>query len=203
MAKNTTSESAAEPVPQALIEQILAKARGFRDRDKALLAEQIQLEQAGIRPAEPQSGPDARELAATLLNGHALPKDKLPTPGETLHGIKTERAAIVFALEALESRENQARIMAVAEVMRETEADWLEIVRQRAMALLTLRRVNAEAAGFREKVRRLAKANPNLICDVVSGPLFGPPVVGDHAYVFLQACERAGIITRKEIDDAD
>ncbi|TPN45308.1 hypothetical protein FJ976_24040 [Mesorhizobium sp. B1-1-9] len=205
-AKGSSAETQTEAeriAPAQVIEAIQRKADGFKARDRELLASQLEMEQAGVRPQESRTvGPEPREMAATLLNGMAIAADRDPTPGEELHKIIVERKAIEIALDALAGRENQARIIAAAEVLQESASDWREIVRQRAMCVLALRRVNAEAFAFRERIRRLARTNPNLICDVSSGPLFGPAVVGDHAYTYLEACVKAGIISRSEIDNA-
>lgn len=203
-AKGSETKNEAEHIaPAQIIEAIQRKADGFKAREKELLAAQIAMEQAGIRPEESRSvGPEPREMAASLLNGMAVAADRDPTPGEELHKIIVERKAISIALDALAGRENQARIVAASQVLQESAADWREICRQRAMCVLALRRVNAEAFAFRDRLRRLARTNPNLICDVTSGPVFGPAVIGDATYVFLESCIAAGIVTRKEIQDA-
>ncbi|WP_457154704.1 hypothetical protein [Mesorhizobium sp. P5_C1] len=183
-------------------EAIQIKAASLKARDKELLAEQIELEQAGIRPELPAAGANVRDLAAALLEGSAAPAERLPTPGENLHHLILERQAVSFALDALAELENTARRIAAAEMLQESAAEWREIVRQRALAVLALRRINAAAFDFRERIRRVARTSPNLICDVTSGPLFGPPVVGDGAYVFLESAIAAGIISKKEILNA-
>lgn len=190
----------AEAAPAAReFEEIQRKADGLKARAKDLLAAQLELEQAGIRPEQAIVGPGVRDWAAALVDGSPVPAVRDPTPGEQLQKIILERQAIEIALDALAEQENQARRIAAAELLQESAADWREIVRQRALAVLTLRRVNAAAFDFRERIRRLARGNPNLICDVTSGPIFGPPVVGDGVYTFLENCVSAGIITRKEI----
>ncbi|ESY30035.1 MULTISPECIES: hypothetical protein [unclassified Mesorhizobium] len=190
----------AEAAPAAReFDEIQRRAGGLKAREKELLAAQIELEQAGIRPELPAVGPSVRDWAAALLDGSAVPADRDPTPGEDLQKIVLERQAIAIALDALAEQENQARRIAAAEMLQESAAEWREIVRQRALAVLTLRRVNAAAFEFRERIRRIARTNPNLICDVTSGPLFGPPVVGDGVYTFLESAVAAGIITKKEI----
>lgn len=177
------------------------KAKSLKAREKLLLAEQIELEHQGVRPELPAAGPNVRDLAASLLDGSALPSRE-QTPGERLHAVVLERQALVLAIDALAERENTARRIAAAEMIQETGDAWREIVRQRCLALLSLRRVNQEAASFRESIRRIGGNSPNLICDATSGPLFGPPVVGDGAYTFLQAAMAAQIISKKEITNA-
>lgn len=190
-----------EPTPAAQeFEEIQRKATALKARAKELLAAQLDLEHQGIRPQEKaSSGPDPRDLAASMLSGSALPAERDPTPGENLHRIIVERQAVALAIDTLAEQENQARRIAAAEAIQETAAAWREIVRRRAMAVLELRRANQEAASFRERLRRIGGNNPNLICDPVSGSLFGAPVVGDGAYVFLESAVAAGILNRKEI----
>lgn len=193
----TTKKAEAPPAAHDF-EEIQRQAAALKVRDKELLAAQLELEHQGIRPEQAVVGPGVRDWAAALLAGCTVPAEREPTPGEQLQKIILERQAIAIAVDALAEQENQARRLAAAEALQESAAEWLEIVRQRALAVLTLRRVNAEASAFRDRIRRIARTNPNLVCDVTSGPLFGPPVVGDGAYVFLENCISAGIITRKE-----
>ncbi|QND59848.1 hypothetical protein [Mesorhizobium huakuii] len=203
--RNNMAAKRPEPTPAAeQLEAISRKRVALNARDKDILAAVLDLEHQGIRPQEKStSGPDPRDLAASLLDGSALPAARPPTPGEELFQLLVERQAITIALDALAERENQARRIAAAEALQETAADWLEIVRQRALAVLTLRRLNQEAAAFRDRLRRIAGGNPtNLICDFNSGPVFGPATIGDHVYSYLEACVKAGVLSRSEINNA-
>jgi hypothetical protein len=182
--------------------QLAKKIAGLRDRDKELLAEQLTLEAEGFRPTPRQAGPTIRERAMNLVNGFALPVDKAPTPAERLHAVVDEREAIKLATEALEQRETQQRVVALNAMMDEGAADWRKIVRRRVMALLELRAANREAALFRGELQRRAKLTVSLVCDSNAAPLFGPPVVGDQAYVFLQMCIKHGIVSASEIENA-
>ncbi|MER8743868.1 hypothetical protein NKH54_12360 [Mesorhizobium sp. M1004] len=198
-----TAKAEARRPPAQEFEEIQRKAAGFKARGKDILAARLELEHQGIRPQEKSnSGPDPRDLAASMLDGSTVPDDRPPTPGEELFRLIVEQRAIEIAVDALAEQENQARRIAAAEAIQETAAAWREIVRRRAMAVLELRKANQEAAAFREHLRRIGGNNPNLICDVTSGPLFGPPVVGDGAYTFLESAVAAGIISKKEISNA-
>ncbi|PWJ87814.1 hypothetical protein C8D77_114105 [Mesorhizobium loti] len=197
-----TARAEAKHPPAQDLEAISRKRVAFTDRGKDILAARLELEHQGIRPEErSNSGPDPRDLAASMLDGSALPAARPPTPGEELFSLLVEQQAITIALDELAERENQARRIAAAEALQETAADWLEIVRQRALAVLALRRLNQEAAAFRDRIRRIAGGNPtNLICDFNSGP-FAPAIVGDHVYSYLEACVKAGVISRSEINN--
>ncbi|QKD04267.1 hypothetical protein [Mesorhizobium loti] len=198
-----TARAEAKHNPAQDLEAISHKRLAFTERGKDILAARLELEHQGIRPEERSNwGPDPRDLAASMLDGSALPAARSPTPGEELFQLLVEQQAVTIALDELAERENQARRIAAAEALRETADEWRRLVRRRAMAVIELRQANQEAATFRERLRRIGGNNPNLIADATSGPLFGPPVVGDGAYTFLESCVSAGIISKKEITNA-
>jgi hypothetical protein len=200
MAKTTTQTETEERItPAAMIEAIVRKIAGLEERNRALLGRQLELEHDGVMPIEHVERADAQSLAVELLNGHAVPTDSEPTPGEVLHGIIKERAAIKIAIESLQNKETQARILALGEIMQEASSDWRMIVRRRAVALLELRAANVEATEFRERLRKLSKMTPTLICDRQAGSLFGPPIVGDESYRFFEDCIAAGIVAASEV----
>jgi hypothetical protein len=184
-----------------LLGAVLRKRTALIERDTLLLAEQLDLEAAGVKPAQASAVPDARRMAQTLLNGFAAPE--LQPGGHSaearLFSIIKDREATQIAIDLLVSRELQARAVAVAEVMQAGLGDWRAIVRRRALALLELRAANRAAARFREAVTALSGAPPGLVCDRMFGPLFGPPIVGDQSYEFLKIAVAEGIVSAKEV----
>jgi len=178
----------------------LGRKRGaLMQRDRDLLEEQIILEKAKVIPQAPRTEVDPKTIARELLNGFA-PPEPAGKPGERLFAILRQRAGIEIALDALQQNELQNRALAVGEVMQRQGANWRELVRRRALAVLELRRANAACAEFRKSVAAIAAGPPGLVCDRSGGPLFGEPIVGDVAYVFFQDCVRAGIIGREDLD---
>jgi hypothetical protein len=182
-----------------LIAAIARKADALRQRDRDLVNEQIILEQAKIAPAAPSATADPRDLAREMLNGFA-PPEPAGKPEQRLFAILHERAGIAIALDLLQQQDLQSRVLAVGQVTQARGEDWRALVRERALALIALRRANKACSDFRKSVTEVAGMAPGLICDRSGGLLFGPPVVGDQAYVFLTDCMRAGFIGREDLD---
>ena len=184
-----------------LLEALGRKRATLMERDRDLLTEQVVLEKAKIAPERPSGDVDPQRLARQMLNGFAPPE---PTgkPGERLFAILHERAAVEIALDLLQQQDLQHRVLAVGEVMQRSGVEWRELTRQRALALIALRRANKACSEFRKSVTKIAGMAPGLVCDRQVGLLFGPPIVGDQGYTFLADCLRAQIVTQKDIDDA-
>ena len=194
-----TKNSAHTPTSsQRLIEEIDTKIAGLLAQDKTLLGQQLAYEQAHVVAESPKSSPDARDVAATLLNGYSSPAETEPTDGRKLHELLIRRQGIVLAVDALRTKSNQARILALAEVMNATGEDWRALQRKRVESLLELYRLNREAAAFRDRVWKVAGRDPSLVADV-RGTCFDAVLQGD-AYQFVQVCVSTGIITRREVD---
>jgi hypothetical protein len=183
-----------------LLAAVLQKRASLIERDSVLLAEQLRLEKQGVNPAPPDPAPDPQQMARTLLNGFAGPELPTGSASARLFSIILDRQATQIALDALVSRELEARAIAVAEVMQTGLGDWRTITRRRALALIELRRANRDAAEFRQAVTALAGVAPGLVCDRHYGPLFGPPIAGDQGHSFLEAAAAEGIITPRERD---
>jgi hypothetical protein len=198
----TPAAAPASPDRLELIAALAHKTATLKQRDAALLERQIALEQAGIRPTPPRSEPDPHAEALRMLNGYAPPRDEVGTQAEQLHAIVFERQALAHALNLLGRQDIQARAIALAELLRDFNLDWREIVAERARALLALRAANAKARRFRDMLAQKTGLEASLPCDRTFGIFASPPLVGDHAYNFLQSCVEFGAITQKEIKDA-
>jgi hypothetical protein len=173
--------------------------------DLALRDEQISLEVAGASPnPAPELGDEPEQRARELLNGFA-PAPRAAGSDGRLHQVLTERRAISIATDMLAQTEFQTRALAVAQVIEERQADWTEITRRRAKALLELRSANRDASKFRADVMRFAVSpHTGLVCDWIGGIFateFAP--VADRSLNgqgFLEACVSAGVITNKEFN---
>jgi hypothetical protein len=198
--RNTTQTSQSPKVTAAeLLAALDKKAAGLRERDKALLAEQIRLERAGASPAPGKPIPEAQQMAREILNGYAglLPEIE---PSGRLHQILVERTAVSIAVATLGREEMRARAVALAQMIEEKGDVHREIVRARVDALLALRRANARAEAFRSELAGLSGGyGSGLLCDPYAGALFEPPVVGDDGYLFLESCVANGFATKREI----
>lgn len=148
-----------------------------------------------------ETGPvtvDIDAEAFALLAGEAAAKVRQP-PTASLDALFRERVVIRRAIELGEQiwlEQHGERVRAeVAERMDE----YRQRVRNRALAVIELRRQNRELAEFCDELRGPGGL-PNLPC--MGFTLLGAvPVVGDEVYRFLDSVTRSGIMTKLEISD--
>src|SRR2546423_8175860 len=96
-----------QAAPADLLSELSVKIAGLRKTDDEWLKAQLEYERAGVSPRPPSAGPDARKIAAGLLNGHASASESESSDSEKLHAILIEREAIKIAVETLERKETQ------------------------------------------------------------------------------------------------
>jgi hypothetical protein len=182
----------------AIVAAFERKLAGIAAQDGPLLAEQLELEKAGVVPEEPSALPNVRRMAAEMLNGSAPAALGEYNQGERLSLIIRKRAAIAEALQKGSHEHFKLCAVRLAWLLDKHGREWREIVRKRAMALLELRKANREAAAFRRMMISAAGIQLSLRCDRQGGPVFGE-AVSDPAYEFLQEAIQEGFLLASEV----
>ena len=199
---NSRTETSQSPkvTPAELLAALDKKVAGLRDRDRTLLAEQIKLERAGASPAPGKAIPEAQQLARQYLNGFGELLPELEPSGR-LYQLRIERDAIRIAVDTLGREEMRARAVALATMIQEKGDVWRDVVRERAFAILALRKANQRAESFRAELAGLSGGygDVGLACDPYYGDLFAPPIATDEGGEFLEKCVVMGFVSRKEI----
>jgi hypothetical protein len=192
MSKHTESD------PTQLARELLATIRANDAADALLLAEQIELEAAGVQ-AEEDTPPAAQVDAAarTWMNGAAPPP--VAPMGNRLYQILVSRAGIHIADDELQRQLFQAGAAVFRDWSAKNTPRWHKIQQRRAKALLDLRSANREAAEYRCEAAAICPGNPSLECDRISGVFAWPPIT-DSTTGFLESCMRAGIIKHEALN---
>jgi len=171
-----------------------------------LTGEIVSHQRSMVAPIALDPAPKIDQLAASYTKGEA---PEIPATGnarERLALLLAHATAVERALGILNTECMHLYAPALAELMSQRGMSWNGIVRRRALALIELRKANAEARAFRRDLIRTLKGggNVNLVCSFfeIPSPLFAIPVVGDHAFLFLTECVKAGICTQSEIAEA-
>jgi len=202
--RKTEPEPAAEPpvTPADIIAAIERRRAALRAFAADCLAAHIQLEKAGHRLAERL---EYKDLALRLMKAAelpALPSDEMPAPPR-VQWLDQHRMAAELAFERLGDDVLQQRILLVAQVIASRKQDWLNEVRGLAEAIVTLRRRLKAMREFKAELRKLGSTRLHILAEEFdTGPVFGPPVVGDRIYTFVELCRREGIISEEEYADA-
>ena len=193
-----------DPTTQTGVLAILdSKLATIRERDKALLAEQIALEKNTVVPIAPTVAANPGHMAMQMLGGNPVDIKAYASPGERLHAILVEREAIKQALEMGRRQAGRQRLELAAQAIKNHSDEWNENVRQTALTLLHLRHLNVARATMRQAITATMGISLPMPIDRSTGPIFGPPIVGDEVYRFLQHAVQAGIITEKEVKNAN
>jgi hypothetical protein len=186
------------PTPAERAREILVTLQANARHDALLLAEQLQLEADGVRADDdPVAATQVENAKVKWLNG--LAPQHIPALGNRLHQIQVDRAGIAAAEQDLQRQLFHATADGYREWSTANAARWVAISVRRCQALLDLRRANREAEQFRTEAAKHSPGVVNLAHDRTSG-IFGPPVVGDTVYSFLEQCIKGGIISRKDIE---
>jgi hypothetical protein len=201
--------SAPAPVSQlGEVEQINARLVELRTRDKALLAEQIELERTSrISGGLNANGADAaaatRQAAMRMLVGDEnLP---LPTPKrDRLREVIEEREVIAAAIELGDSKVTQLffdRAIARRIAMHDL---WCELQRDRALCIARLQRLNRESDKMLSTTRdpNGHTEMPAAFADRSPAQFLGGngSVVGTDFHEFLALVVKLGIVTRGELE---
>ena len=190
--KKRSRELKYQPRPEFDIDKRLVELRA---EEHDLRNKQISLEQSGISAERTDEHDDLEPAAYALLTGNQTPPP-LQRRLNTLAAVKRERAIVARAISIGEqmSREERANWAALATVERMDT--WRRLVRETAVAVIELQKLNRE----RDEFKRALGGMPSLPCNVNGGFLLGCGVVGDEVYQFVQSVVRAGIITPGEIE---
>src|SRR4051794_24578744 len=113
MAKRTAALTDTDD-PAVTLAALMGKIRTIRERDQALVAQQIEFEQASVAPEPPRPETDVEALTRSIMSGFAPPKLS-GSDRNRLHSILVERAAIRNALATLEERQATARLAAISQ----------------------------------------------------------------------------------------
>ena len=138
------------------------KTARLRDQGRALIERQIGLEQAGVRPEEPDARTHQRRVEARareLLNGsdRLLPPDNGNSAGVDLADILFEKQAIDLTLTLLQREELELATDCLAEWFEAGGATrWLANRRRVANAVLAVRVAVAEARVIRNDATQAA-----------------------------------------------
>lgn len=178
--------------------EVDAKIRQLEARRVADTMEIVALEKRGVKIEEPDPRQAAIDGRVALLLGETYPAQ--PNP-KSLADLYADRDAIDIALVKLRQLSLAAHGEIVARRCAERLPQWRDLVRQRALAVATLRRLNRECDEF--------------IADLASGPQRGGmaaefPAIklggygnnGADFIRYLEAAVRAGIVTERDLQNA-
>jgi hypothetical protein len=193
MALKTKPPASTGKARQALSE-LNADIVKYRERERELLAEQIQLEKAGVEAVDPQDGASlgnrVLDRAKVLINGYSDAAPIAVDQGARLFTIRLERDAIGEALRAMSQAAIRFGGAALNEFLENGGLErWREIQRGRAAALVAVAEFEAKAEAFRVECRALG-AMPTLPGDRQRDPL------ARDARTLLEAIAAEGFIAQ-------
>jgi hypothetical protein len=199
--------TAAAPDPATLaaarLAEIKAKQRAWHQRDKRLLARQLELDAVGTIPDAGDGEDSARSVAAKLINGFAGADFSRTTLPRELFEIIRERYAIQIALAASHQAEHQARSEMTAHVVKERSGAWEAALMETFEALAALQAVNRRREALARQIAELCGTS------VVMLGLRGGASVGDFlrqdilkfcAGDFVDQVVALGLVSRADVE---
>jgi hypothetical protein len=186
------------PAAVAAIRVLDERLNELRTRRKACTAEIIALEAQGAvpTPTETDAAPKLHVDALALLAGDAIaPEAVEPSINVRVYKLFHEREIIDEALRVGEQKLFRARVEARAEIAHDIATAWTRNIQHTAAALETLEELAQERVRLMSEFAiRTGLPQHTLDCSGQAQRAAGPRIVGDAAYVFLQAARAAGFI---------
>ena len=167
---------------------------------RTAVARIIELEKMKVIPERPSPEPDVRERARKMLNGHGQDLAPSASGGVELYQLQHDLEAIELALTVLQSKALRARAEVLAALKAEKMPEWVESTRQVALVTAHLERVVAEREGLRDLFRRNGGVPSGL--PVAELNMTGDLRERDQRKRFVEAAICAGLVTKKELDNA-
>jgi hypothetical protein len=133
------------PVTETPLAELNAHIAQLIATDRALLAEQIDLEKRDIAPELPKAGPAVTDRLRHFLNGFASTRPGVGmTAGERLNEIHIDRASIKLALSDLEQKRCVKEAAEGQAIAAADTPDWLVLVRNTVLARERLKALEAK-----------------------------------------------------------
>jgi hypothetical protein len=149
----TTIAEAAEALEQISVMRALSeKSAALRAELAPLKRERERLRLAAVRPVAPGTVVDVNPRAAALLNGTGhLAGVVGKSDGERLFELEQQCAGYERALELAESAHFRESVAAASALLRACEGEWRQLMRERAEALMAMRRINRACVQFKRR----------------------------------------------------
>jgi hypothetical protein len=180
------------------IEALNVATSKLREADRELAKEAGALRDA----SSPIRDADLHQAAVALLDGQ--PAAPAQTTAQRIREVAGKRQAIAKALEIADERMTRLLYERAVERRKEAAEPWVELQRERALAVARLRELNRRAYAMLAPL-----LDPRGLVDMPAA-FAGKPagtfligsgsVAGTDADMFLKACISVGIITQEEIE---
>jgi hypothetical protein len=177
----------------AELDQEVAK---LEQRDKQLLALQLEIEATGEEPREPSvSATKLDQIKQSLMNGHAPPSTLL-SGGERLWSVQIERRAIGAAIIDYQRKSTREAVKLTARALQNHEARMAPILAQTRACVERLQELNRQRLASCELATQEARTLPwNAVpyrhFDLLGlGIGTGETIESGEAYELVELCKR-------------
>ncbi|HXC56661.1 MAG TPA: hypothetical protein VNU97_15285 [Rhizomicrobium sp.] len=183
-----------QPTNESLTGVIAAldeRVRELTARDKNLLAEQIKLEGADVRPASSNVAqfPPCIDAAAMLERGELVESEH----SDRLTEIVRERAAIAAAITLAGQRAFRQRVANEAELAGDIHDAWAANIKNTAQIVRRLRDLADERVRLRAEYGARVGLPFNAACGLAADRVVGQFTHADAAQAFLEAAQAANL----------